>query len=59
LIRAGRLLKIDVLDHVIIGRPAAGRPKDWASLRELGHCTVSSLPGTVTDAPDSDGTTGV
>jgi DNA repair protein RadC len=41
LIRAGRLLKIDVLDHVIIGRPAAGRPKDWASLRELGHCAVS------------------
>jgi DNA repair protein RadC len=41
LIRAGRLLKIDVLDHVIIGRAAAGRPKDWASLRELGHCAVS------------------
>jgi len=41
LIRAGKLLKIDVLDHVIIGRPAAGRPKDWASLRELGHCAVS------------------
>lgn len=41
LIRAGKLLKIDVLDHVIIGRPAAGRPKDWASLRELGHCTMS------------------
>lgn len=41
LIRAGRLLKIDVLDHVIIGRPAHGRSKDWASLRELGHCTVS------------------
>jgi DNA repair protein RadC len=28
LIRAGRLLKIEVLDHVIIGRPTAGRPKD-------------------------------
>jgi len=41
LIRAGKLLKIDVLDHVIIGRPAQGRPKDWASLRELGHCAVS------------------
>lgn len=40
LIRAGKLLKIDVLDHVIIGRPAHGRPKDWASLRELGHCAV-------------------
>jgi len=40
LIRAGKLLKIDVLDHVIIGRPTEGRPKDWASLRELGHCTV-------------------
>ncbi len=41
LIRAGKLLKIDVLDHVIIGRPAQGRPKDWASLRELGHCTIN------------------
>lgn len=40
LIRAGKLLKIDVLDHVIIGRPVEGRPKDWASLRELGHCAV-------------------
>lgn len=40
LIRAGKLLKIDVLDHVIIGRRVEGRPKDWASLRELGHCAV-------------------
>jgi len=40
LIRAGKLLKIEVLDHVIIGRPTAERPKDYASLRELGHCAV-------------------
>lgn len=31
LIRAGQLLKIDVLDHVIVGNPA------HCSLRELGH----------------------
>ena len=37
LIRAGQLLKIEVLDHVIIGRATAERPKDYASLRELGH----------------------
>lgn len=37
LIRAGQLLKIDVLDHVIIGRSTAERPKDYASLRELGY----------------------
>lgn len=37
LIRAGQLLKIDVLDHVILGRPTADRPKDYASLRELGY----------------------
>jgi len=37
LIRAGQLLKIEVLDHVIIGRPAADRPKDYVSLRELGY----------------------
>jgi len=37
LIRAGQLLKIDVLDHVIIGRATAERWKDYASLRELGY----------------------
>jgi len=37
LIRAGQLLKIEVLDHVIIGRATAERPKDYASLRELGY----------------------
>jgi DNA repair protein RadC len=31
LIRAGRLLKIEVIDHVIIGRP------DHSSLKELGY----------------------
>jgi DNA repair protein RadC len=39
LIRAGQLLRIEVLDHVIVGRPEPGRPRPWASLRELGHCT--------------------
>jgi len=37
LIRAGQLLKIDVLDHVIIGKPTAARTKDYVSLRELGY----------------------
>jgi DNA repair protein RadC len=37
LIRAGQLLKIEVLDHVIIGRATQGRPKDYVSLRELGY----------------------
>jgi len=37
LIRAGQLLKIEVLDHVITGRATAERPKDYASLRELGY----------------------
>jgi DNA repair protein RadC len=37
LIRAGQLLKIEVLDHVILGRATADRPKDYASLRELGY----------------------
>jgi len=37
LIRAGQLLKIEVLDHVIIGRPTPERPKDYVSLRELGY----------------------
>jgi DNA repair protein RadC len=37
LIRAGRLLKIEVLDHIILGRRSTERPQDWCSLRELGH----------------------
>jgi DNA repair protein RadC len=37
LIRAGQLLKIEVLDHVIIGRACQERPKDFVSLRELGY----------------------
>jgi len=37
LIRAGQLLKIEVLDHVIIGRKTAEREKDFVSLRELGY----------------------
>jgi DNA repair protein RadC len=37
LIRAGQVLKIDVLDHVILGRKTQERQKDFASLRELGY----------------------
>ena len=37
LIRAGQLLKIEVLDHVILGRATQERPKDFVSLRELGY----------------------
>ncbi len=38
LIRAGQLLKIDVLDHVILGRRTQERARDYVSLRELGYC---------------------
>lgn len=37
LIRAGQVLKIDVLDHIILGRRTESRPKDYVSLRELGY----------------------
>ena len=37
LLRAGQLLKIEVLDHVIIGRRTTERQKDYVSLRELGY----------------------
>jgi DNA repair protein RadC len=37
LIRAGQLLKIEVLDHIILGRATQERPKDYSSLRELGY----------------------
>src|SRR2546423_5302692 len=36
LIRAGQLLKIDVLDHIILGRCSPERKNDYVSLRELG-----------------------
>jgi len=39
LIRAGQLLKIEVVDHIILGRATVERPKDYASLRELGYFT--------------------
>jgi DNA repair protein RadC len=37
LIRAGQVLKIEVLDHVILGRASHERAKDYVSLRELGY----------------------
>ena len=37
LVRAGQLLKIEVLDHVILGRRSNDRPRDYVSLRELGY----------------------
>jgi hypothetical protein len=37
LIRAGQLLKIEALDHVIIGQPDSDGSRGWASLRELGY----------------------
>lgn len=37
LIRAGQLLKIELIDHVILGLSTAETPKDYSSLRELGY----------------------
>ncbi len=37
LIRAGQLLKIEVIDHIILGRVSTERAKDYSSLRELGY----------------------
>jgi DNA repair protein RadC len=37
LIRAGQLLKIEVLDHVILGRQTHDRSRDYLSLRETGY----------------------
>jgi len=36
MIRAGYLLRIEVLDHVILGRPGPGRERDYTSLRAMG-----------------------
>jgi DNA repair protein RadC len=37
LLRAGQLLKIEVLDHIIVGGPSPERARPWVSLRELGY----------------------
>jgi len=37
LIRAGQLLKIEVVDHLVLGTATPERSKSWASLRELGY----------------------
>lgn len=39
LVRAGQVLKIEVVDHVIVGNPNQPVPgsRGYASLRELGH----------------------
>lgn len=37
LIKAGRILRIEVLDHIIFGFRTDQRPRDYVSLRELGY----------------------
>ena len=37
MIRAGQLLKIELLDHVILGTTTPERSKAYSSLRELGY----------------------
>ena len=34
--QAGRIIRIEVLDHVVIGQPSPQHPRGWVSLRELG-----------------------
>ena len=41
LARIGALMRIEVLDHVILGCRTTERPRDFCSLRELGHLTPS------------------
>lgn len=36
LVQSGRILDINILDHVILGRPQEGRNSDYVSLREEG-----------------------
>lgn len=37
LMRAGKILKIEVLDNIIMGQASEGRSRDFISLRELGY----------------------
>ncbi|SPE57196.1 hypothetical protein SBV1_2680007 [Verrucomicrobia bacterium] len=38
---AGRLLRINLLDHVVIGAPTVRHPKGYCSLRALDHARVA------------------
>jgi DNA repair protein RadC len=44
LVRIGHLMRIEVLDHVIVGHRTTERPRDFSSLRELGHFAGSGSP---------------
>ena len=37
LVRSGKLLRIELVDHIILGRTNETRKLDYCSLRELGH----------------------
>ena len=37
LIRAGQVLRIELLDHIVLGHRTEDRPKDFTSLREAGY----------------------
>jgi len=41
LVRAGQLLKIELVDHVILGRRTPDRSRDFISLRELGYISTA------------------
>jgi DNA repair protein RadC len=42
LVEAGRVMGINVLDHVVLGRSTGERPRDYLSLREEGLVSFSS-----------------
>ena len=44
MIRAGQLLRIDLVDSLVLGRATPERPKAWASLRELGYFYGGGTP---------------
>ena len=37
LVRAGQLLKIEILDHIILGEKTTERDRDFVSLKEMGY----------------------
>ncbi len=41
IVAAGKIIKIDVLDHVVIGKPTSAQSSDFVSMREAGLVTFS------------------
>jgi DNA repair protein RadC len=53
-IRASRILMIEVLDHIIVGRPTPAHPCGFCSLREMGYFYDAIFNPSAPEAPSPE-----